>query len=539
MNIAYKTAGMLLAIAATWAPCCTKDPKVGIRNTGDYTETGTPLKDATDIPIGVAISATPFLNDPSYANIVKADFDGVTFEYLMKHGAIVKDDGSLDFTNTDALVNAVGAQQIFGHTLGWHQNQNAGYLKMYAGIVTEDPEQLLSNPGFESDLSGWQQRNTGNPGGSSSFAITTATGEVHGGTKALKVFTDKDYTGQQWRVQLASNGIPMENGKQYAARLWVRAQSGTGSMRMSLSPDNSASPSSYQGDQTVETTWKEISFTFTKTATVSTALVLDLGQTANTYFIDDVSLTEVVAAPSGPEIADKLDAALGNFITGIVDHYKSKVRAWDVVNELLTDNGNIRNNANTLPNQPPPDIFVWSEYLGLDFALKAFNYAAAADPTADLYINDYNLETSPAKLDSLIRYVQELKARGAKIDGIGTQMHIGRTNISYAGIDNMMKKLAATGLKIRISELDIKVVQGSAAGKLTPELAGYQAQMYEYVVKSYLKYIPASQQAGITVWGVTDKLSWIYDGGKEFPLLYDDAYSKKPAYGGFLQGLRE
>jgi endo-1,4-beta-xylanase len=237
--------------------------------------------------------------------------------------------------------------------------------------------------------------------------------------------------------------------------------------------------------------------------------------------------------PGGAQIALKLDTALNNFITTMVMRYKPKVKAWDVVNELFTDNGAIRDNSNTTAGT---DVLVWSNYMGRDYALKAFNYAKAADATADLYINDYGLESSNAKLDSLIAFVNELKTKGAKVDGIGTQMHISRTT-SFAGIDNMMRKLAATGLKIRISELDVKALMGSAAGAMTPELLGYQAEYYRYVVTSYINIIPKAQQAGITVWGINDKNSWIYNNGAEFPLLYDNDYNRKPAYAGFLQGL--
>ncbi|MCX8019196.1 MAG: endo-1,4-beta-xylanase [Chitinophagaceae bacterium] len=516
---------------------CRRVPDVGILNTGNFTDVNTPLKEAADFPIGCAISYSPFLNDQNYANIAKRDFDEVVFEYQMKHGAIVQDNGNFNFTNTDALVNAVGSMGIFGHTLVWHQNNNANYLKSYAGITLPAPTELLTNGGFENNLSNWSQFNTGNPAGSSSFTITTTPGEFRSGSRALRVFVNQNYGTQQWRVQLASDPIPMDNGKTYRASLWIRCASAGGSMRMSLNPDNSASPSSYQADQdNLGTSWQQITFTFTKTATVPTRIVLDMGKVANTYFIDDISVTEVITPPGGAEIANKLDTAMRNFITAMVNRYKSKVRAWDVVNEPFADNPvAIRNNSNT--STTANDVLVWSHYMGRNWALKAFNYARAADPTADLYINDYNLESNPAKLDSLIAFVNELKAAGAKVDGIGTQMHITR-NTSYAGIDNMMKKLGATGLKIRISELDVRAVLGNASGKLTPELAAHQAVMYKYVVQSYLKHIPKAQQAGITVWGIVDKYSWLYNNGAERPLLYDDNYEKKPAYAGFLQGLK-
>ena len=110
-------------------------------------------------------------------------------------------------------------------------------------------------------------------------------------------------------------------------------------------------------------------------------------------------------------------------------------------------------------------------------------------------------------------------------------MHIS-LNDSYTKIDQMLQKLAATGLKIRISELDVK------AGNSTADQER-QAAMYKHVVGSYRKLVPASQRAGITVWGVTDNSSWLYNNGAQFPLLYDKDYNRKPAYGSFLAGLRE
>ncbi|RYY82784.1 MAG: endo-1,4-beta-xylanase, partial [Chitinophagaceae bacterium] len=166
-------------------------------------------------------------------------------------------------------------------------------------------------------------------------------------------------------------------------------------------------------------------------------------------------------------------------------------------------------------------------------------YAREADATADLYLNDYNLEYSTAKLDSIVALANELKADGVPITGIGTQMHISTTD-SYSNIDAMLRKLASTGLKVRISELDVKAGNGGAAG--TPPNAAAlasQAAMYKHVVSSYLKNVPAAQRGGITVWGVTDNSSWLYNNGAQFPLLYDKDYNRKPAYGSFLTALRE
>jgi endo-1,4-beta-xylanase len=217
----------------------------------------------------------------------------------------------------------------------------------------------------------------------------------------------------------------------------------------------------------------------------------------------------------------------------MVSRYKNKVKAWDVINEMFTESGEIRNESNS----PDPNWFVWSHYLGRDFGVKAFNYAKAADPTADLFINDYNLETSSAKLDSLIKYVAEIRTKGAKVDGIGTQMHI-NWNTSMVGIEEMFRKLGATGLKIRITELDIATLLGGNAKSPTPQLLAYQAQMAKNVVESYLRNVPKAQRAGITIWGLHDSSSWRYNNGAEFPLFYNNDFTKKPAYSAFLQALK-
>jgi endo-1,4-beta-xylanase len=514
---------MALALSA-----CTKMKDVGILNTNDYTDTGSPLKDATDVTTGVAIDFPDMVTNTNYSTVVKRDFDRVTFGNLMKHSSIVGSNGVMNFTNTDALVAAVGTMDIFGHTLGWHSQQNATWIKSYSGLVVPAAAELATNPGFESGgISNWSVFNTNG----ATISASSVAGEFRTGTACMKVVNPTAWPGNQWRVQVSSAAFATTPGKQYVISYWVKAATAGGSIRLSTGPTSAQ----YQGDQTIGTTYQQINWTITANIT-STTFLFDMGQAANTYFIDDVSVKEVIPVPGGIDIATKLDTALGTYITTMVNRYKTKVKAWDVINELLDDNGNLRNNSNT--SITPADVLVWSNYLGRDYALKAFNYAAAADPTATLFINDYNLESRPVKLDSLIKMVTELKGRGAKVDGIGTQMHITR-NTSYDGIDQMFKKLAATGLKIHVSELDVRINPNVVPGYVfTAMEENYQAVMYNYVVASYLKYIPKAQQFGITVWGVTDNTSWLYNSGKDFPLMYNADFSKKKAYGAMVNAFK-
>ena len=124
----------------------------------------------------------------------------------------------------------------------------------------------------------------------------------------------------------------------------------------------------------------------------------------------------------------------------------------------------------------------WGYFIGKDYAAKAFQYARdAIGSDAKLYVNDYNLETSPDKLNALIDFVKYIDANGGKVDGIGTQMHLTYNAITRDQVDAMFKTLAATGKLVRISEFDV------AMGTATPSLEQYQTQsdVYKMVIESY------------------------------------------------------
>lgn len=529
-------AGTFIALSCS----CQKDIYNGADSlvTSEYTDSVGVLKDVSNIPLGMAIDYDFIANTNNDRDIVLREADNVTFGYTMKHGAVVKSDGSMDFTRADALlanVNAAGLA-VFGHTLCWHQNQNGTYLRsLIPGSTGPVATNLIANPGFETG-SGNAFNNWSAYNGGTAFAETKVAAEIHSGSRALKVVNPADNAGGQWRIQFASDEMNTEIGKIYNVSVWVKSANPGGSFRLSTSP----SPS-YQGDQTTTVNWTEFKWSFTAAAT-KTRVLLDIGLKANTYFVDDFSVTDAsLAVPLPPtEVAEKIDNALKTFVQGMATHYKGSVKAWDVVNEPLTDGGAIRVGPFDA-TKDPTDTFYWGQYLGAAFVEKAFMYASQADPDALLFINDYNLESSTAKLDALVALIADLKAKGVKVDGVGTQMH-SSINTSYTQIDDMFKKLAGTGLKVRISELDVRLNPSNKAIDVnnSPALATLQASMYKYIIESYYKNVPAAQRYGITVWGQMDKNSWIVTQQKanDAPLLFNNYKGKKPAFSAVLKALK-
>jgi endo-1,4-beta-xylanase len=539
LNMKKQIWGLALLLAVVSA--CKKDV-----DTGGTTPTpvppvvgSVPLKSVATFPIAVAGSNGAFLNNAISSTIVGRDFNGITFENEMKNSAIVTGSGGYNYTTADAMVAAAQAAnlQIHGHVLAWHAQSQGAYYRSILNAARPSGVNVAQNPGFESGdattFTNYAVFNSGNPTGTATISVGSGTAEVRSGTRSMKVVNPTAYNTEQWRVQVATEPIALTVGKQYQISYWIKAAAANGSVRLSTQPTPL-----YQADQTIGTSWQQVTWLITANE-AQTRILFDMGRTNNTYFIDDVAINEMVTVGSPANNYAKVDSLLKTTILEIGGHFKGKVRGWDVINEMFADGpaGAIRNNTNTA-DATANSTFVWSEYLGRDFGVKAFNYAAQADPAAKLFINDYNLESSTAKLDSLIAYVAEIRRKGAKVDGIGTQMHV-NLNTSKTQIDTHFQKLAATGLLVHVSELDIGVNTSNATSFVfTDALENAQAEMYSYIVTSYMRHIPKAQRYGVTIWGLLDNQSWRYRNGADYPLLYTLTGSKKKAYDAILAALK-
>jgi endo-1,4-beta-xylanase len=515
-------------------------------------DTTGPLKSANTFALGFAVEYSQMSGNATFASVVAREGNWVTFGNELKYGSIVQNDGSFNYTTADALYTLCSnaGLQVYGHNLSWYQQNNTTYL---SGIVSgsaagsSNLPNLLMNGGFETTGGGlfvdWTVFNpANNTGGNGYFAIGTGA-DAHSGTNSMQAIVTTG--GTNYLVQMSSAGFTTIVGHKYNVSFWIKAATAGGSEQIEFQYDAPTGTSAqYSGNMNNTTAWTQVNFSFTATGTTA-RLVFDMGQVVNTYDVDDVSVTDVSAAPPAPAaVATAVDSVFKNWITSTVTHYAGKITAWDVVNEPMSDGtGALRTSANAGVSPLPAGQFYWSDYLGRQYALKAFQYARAANPSALLFVNEYNLESSTTKLDSLLGYVAELQAEGAPIDGIGTQMHISILTPN-TGIDAAFQRLAATGLKIRISELDIRLNPQEQPGfnplAIDTSLLSHQSAKYNYVVNSYLKNVPSGQRFGITVWGVDDPESWIIlsQGQQDAPLLFDRNFARKPAYAGFLQGLK-
>jgi len=243
-------------------------------------------------------------------------------------------------------------------------------------------------------------------------------------------------------------------------------------------------------------------------------------------------------AQGQPLSRDELLARMKEHISTVVGRYKGRIKGWDVVNEALNEDGTLR--------QSP-----WMRIIGPDYLEKAFQFAHEADPAAELYYNDYNLDY-PAKRDGVIRLVRSLQQAGIPIHGVGTQEHLKLTTPSIALVDSSIRLISATGVKVNVTELDIDMlppatrnatadvsVRAGPAPNLDPYKAGLPdslqqalARRYEELFRVYAAHRDVIDR--VTFWGVADGDSWLNGwpvrGRTNYPLLFDRANKPKPAY---------
>lgn len=259
------------------------------------------------------------------------------------------------------------------------------------------------------------------------------------------------------------------------------------------------------------------------------------------------------------EKAEVLTNEMERWIAGCMEATGGYVKAWDVVNEAISGGPwGQRYDLQTGVGSSSTNQFFWQDYLGenfvripVKFARQYFEENGGNPADLKLFINDYNLESDwddNQKLKSLISWIEQWESDGVtKIDGIGTQMHVScYTNpdtqaSKKAHITKMFELIAASGKMCRITELDMGFVDENGQSVKTKDMTFEQHQMmaeyYRFIVSEYLRVIPAAQQYGICTWCQTDAPDNSGWRGGEPVGLWDANYSRKPAYGGFADGL--
>ena len=404
--------------------------------------------------------------------------------------------------------------------------------------------------------------------------------------------------GDAWNAQCAYTfDAPLQAGKKYIIQFYAKSSSAAGKMQFQY--QNSSTYGSQGGyhDFEVGTDWAKFEYEFTPTPEDANRIILNFGKVGATYYLDNIKFG--LAKDQGSEAGARktiyrsrrshtraaskmyyvlktaeekqaaLEGAMEAWVSGVANHLKEKnitPYGYDVINEPIADGSNGRRgidegvfgvDEDKAPEESVADgltlnwgdnHWYWGYYVP-DYPVKAFQLARRYLPAeTKLFVNDYNLETSPKKLAALIDFVKDIDQKNGSpiVDGIGTQMHVtlscsddeakNATNIAALKeqVDAMFQTMAATGKLIRVTELDISL------NTENPSSNQYKAQSdcYRMIMESYKANVPEAQQSGITIWSLSDNEAeheyWL-KGQK--PNLFDKDYKRKWAYKGFCDGI--
>ena len=474
------------------------------------------------------------------------------------------------------------------------------------GLKQEDP----MNNVLAGDASDFEGGTTGNWGswGSNKESAEVEEGVGYNNSKALALKNKGD--GNAWEAQCAYTfDDALQEGKKYIIQFYAKSTSAAGELQFQY--QNGTTYSSQGGYNTfnVGTDWVKCEFTFTPAYDDANRIILNFGKVGATYYIDNIKFglakdqstatrgIQYVLARNGKarkatragskmyyvlktpaEKQAALEGAMDAWVSGVANHLKEKnvvPFGYEVINEPIADGSNMYrglsegtfggtwtdDDGNTLYDAAPTEDdangltlnwgsghWYWGYYVP-DYHVKAFQLARKYLPAdTKLFVNDYNLETSPKKLEALIKFVKEIDEKNGSpiVDGIGTQMHVtlncsdnaekNAANIAElkTKVDAMFQTMAATGKLVRVTELDLSLGTG------TPSSNQYKAQSdaYRMIVESYKANVPEAQQSGITVWSLSDNEAeheyWLKG---QVPNLFDKDYKRKWAYKGFCDGI--
>lgn len=382
-----------------------------------------------------------------------------------------------------------------------------------------------------------------------------------------------------WNAQVCYEpGFAFENGTTYHLKMKIK---GSVAGEFGAGFQN---PDGYKGcgdfpTINVTTDWKEVDVTTTCNGDNAKRLLLNIGKYAGTLYIDDFEVYYTKSSNSIPLTAEEkkniLTSAMQKWISGMMQATEGKVKAWDLINEAVSGGGNV-NGFYALQTEATsehnPQDFYWQDYFTPEMygpivekaARDAYAAVEGTNPAdLKLFINDYNLESdwdNNQKVKSLVYWIGVWEKKGqelgwnTKIDGIGSQMHISyyedpqTLENKKKAIQNMLKIMVESKKLVRISEIDMGYVDKKGNDVTTAQLEKLpidervakekaMAEYYKWIIEQYFKIVPPDQQYGICQWCLTDSPA---DSGWRpgQPVgLWNLNYQRKPAYGGFADGL--
>ena len=286
----------------------------------------------------------------------------------------------------------------------------------------------------------------------------------------------------------------------------------------------------------------DLTETFDADALKSSNISLVIGQAAvpQQVYVDNIDIYSPYQKPGhfDPRPADEKAAdvkkAMFAYVDNIMENYGDKVQAWNVASNLIED---LFYSLKSSENMVATDEFYPNDYLDENWVADVCKEIHSKKADAKLFYSEENMLTDAAKTEAAINYINQWNEEGAKIEGIDAKLDVPYNSSSLAetkaNIDNLLATLKASGLQVRLSDMNVYLADASGTiadqSKATFEDYKGMAELYAYILNK------AQDVLGDKLYGVS--FSTINQGATGVGLWSN--FNRLPTYVGVVNGLQK
>lgn len=499
------------------------------------------LKNYTGMKLGANLTIADLKAANTSFSTVLANFNAVNITDGFSHSAVVADDGSINATdNADAVQKVMDAGLVPCASLfapntwnmnvmneatkdTWVDGENIDLHQMYdfessdigAVFGTDTDSKVAKDPAgkngkslFNKKASKFIEFPVNLPEGASLSTIKTISFDYYS-SNVKKDVVIRVKVGDK-ALQLRNFGIPTK------AKTWETF--------------------------TVDLSKVDLTEKFDADALKSSDITLVIGQGAvpQQVYVDNIDIYAPYQKPGhfdprpAEEKAADVKKAMFAYVDSVMQNYGDKVQTWNVASNLIED---LFYSLKSSENMDATDEFYPNDYLGENWVADVCKEIHSKKADAKLFYSEENLLMDAQKTEAAINYIKQWNDVDAKIEGIDAKLDVPYNSSSLAetkaNIDNLLATLKASGLEIRLSDMNVYLADanGTVADQSMATFEDYKgmAELYAYILKK------AQDVLGDKLYGVS--FSTINQGTTGVGLW--NHFNRLPTYVGVVNGLQK
>lgn len=270
------------------------------------------------------------------------------------------------------------------------------------------------------------------------------------------------------------------------------------------------------------------------------SLVIGQGAVPQQVYVDNIDIYAPYQKPGyykprpAEEKAADVKKAMFAYVDSVMQNYGDKVQAWNVASNLIED---LFYSLKSSENMVATDEFYPNDYLDENWVADVCKEIHSKKADAKLFYSEENLLTDAEKTEAAINYIRQWNEAGAQIEGIDVKLDVPYNSSSVAeakaNIDNLLATLKASGLEIRLSDMNVYLADanGTVADQSKATFEDYKgmAELYAYILNK------AQDVLGDKLYGVS--FSTINQGTTGVGLW--NHFNRLPTYVGVVNGLQK